>query len=200
MYRYNDELFFTWNKSEQRLQDILHVMNQKWLTLQMTLRMRSSIHYLDVILSHTNGQFKAQVALHSETEHYSLPYVFGHSLESYVKLFRAALLRIARCYTDVNLFASALGVIQLSFQYNGFDDQFIVDQIQTFLNSFQVPDLKVYCGKQFYNQTRYDRLHCNVTKHYRKIRREKIRLKRCRKTLKHQCQSSLMKFLSKTPC
>ncbi|CAF4654832.1 unnamed protein product, partial [Rotaria socialis] len=105
--RYNDELFFTWNKSEQRLQDILHVANQQWLTLQMRLCLSSSIHYLDIILSHTSGQFKAQVALHSETEHYSLPYVFGHSVQSYVKLFQAALLRIARCYTDINQFAEA---------------------------------------------------------------------------------------------
>ncbi|CAF3184474.1 unnamed protein product [Rotaria socialis] len=198
--RYNDELFFTWNKSEQRLQDILHVANQQWLTLQMRLCLSSSIHYLDIILSHTSGQFKAQVALHSETEHYSLPYVFGHSVQSYVKLFQAALLRIARCYTDINQFAEALGIIQLSFRYNGFDDQFIGDQIQIFLNNFKVPDLKVHCGKHFYKQPRYDRLHYNVTKHYQKKRREKIKLRRYRKTLKHQCQSSFMKFVSTASC
>ncbi|CAF2979386.1 unnamed protein product [Rotaria socialis] len=166
----------------------------------MRLCLSSSIHYLDIILSHTSGQFKAQVALHSETEHYSLPYVFGHSVQSYVKLFQAALLRIARCYTDINQFAEALGIIQLSFRYNGFDDQFIGDQIQIFLNNFKVPDLKVHCGKHFYKQPRYDRLHYNVTKHYQKKRREKIKLRRYRKTLKHQCQSSFMKFVSTASC
>lgn len=175
--RYNDELFFTWNQPEKALNDILCSMNPQEFTLLMRLRISNEINYLDVNLSHTNGHLKTKIAHHLDTEPYALPYVYGYFRISYRNLLQANLRRAVRCCTTVSDFTTEVQQIQYSFLYNNFNEKFISDEIQSFLDKFYVSDLKVHCGEQRHNQELYEHLRYNVTRDYNRERRRKIQLK-----------------------
>ncbi|CAF2935437.1 unnamed protein product [Rotaria sp. Silwood2] len=172
-----DEIFFTWNESEDRLRDILHTIHRQQPNIQISLSISQNINYLDINISHDhNGDLKTQVNHNRNTEPYSLPYVVGHPRNSYHTLFRATLLRATRCYAQVFDFVNELQDIQLSFQYNRFSNDFISDQIQLFLEEFGVPQMNVYCGEIFSNQSLYDHLRYNVFNYHQ--RRKQWKLKR----------------------
>ncbi len=67
-----------------------------------------------------SGNLKIQVAHSLDIEPYSLPFVFGHQRNKYKTLFRAALIRAARCYTTVFDFPNEFQHLQLSFRHNRF--------------------------------------------------------------------------------
>ncbi|CAF4873205.1 unnamed protein product, partial [Rotaria sp. Silwood2] len=165
------------NESEDRLRDILHTIHRQQPNIQISLSISQNINYLDINISHDhNGDLKTQVNHNRNTEPYSLPYVVGHPRNSYHTLFRATLLRATRCYAQVFDFVNELQDIQLSFQYNRFSNDFISDQIQLFLEEFGVPQMNVYCGEIFSNQSLYDHLRYNVFNYHQ--RRKQWKLKR----------------------
>ncbi|CAF4059560.1 unnamed protein product, partial [Rotaria sp. Silwood2] len=148
-----DEIFFTWNESQERLHDLLHTMNRYQPEIQITLVANDHINYLDLHIQQHKGDLKIQVAHDLNIEPYSLPYVFGHPRNRYQTLLRAALLRATRCCTNVVDFANELQHIQLSFQYNRFTNDFIIDKIQLYFEEFSTPTLKIHCGEQYYDQS-----------------------------------------------
>ncbi|CAF2890491.1 unnamed protein product [Rotaria sp. Silwood2] len=184
-----DELFFTWNESEQSLHDILHTMNRQNPQIQIILSMSNNINYLDVNISHMDGDLKTQVVHQLNIDSYSLPYVFGHPRKKIHTLFRAALLRATRCYAKVSDFATELQRIQSSFQYNRFSHDFIMYKIISFFEEFDVFQMKVHYGEKFYDQRLYDHLRRKVFKYQRQQKAEKI--KRRRQILKHRYRHSL---------
>ncbi|CAF2907439.1 unnamed protein product [Rotaria sp. Silwood2] len=183
-----DEIFLTWNDSEQRLHDILQTLNRQVLNIPITIFISNDVNYLDLNICHLDGNLKIQVVHQLNTEPYALPYVVGHSRHKYHSLIRVALLRATRCYTYVFDFVNELEDIQLSFQYNRFSNDFIIDQIQLFLEEFGVSQMNVHGGEKFYDQSLYDHLRQHVIKYHQ--REKRLKLKRCRKIVQHQCKHS----------
>ncbi|CAF3857895.1 unnamed protein product [Rotaria sp. Silwood1] len=163
-----DEIFFTWNDSEQRLHDVLHTINRQLLNMPITMSISNDINCLDVNICHLDGNLKIKVVHQLNTEPYSLPYVVGHPRHKYHSLLRAALLRATRCYANVFDFVNELVDIQLSFQYNRFSNDFIIDQIQLFLKEFGESQMNVHGGEKFYDQSLYDHLRHHVFKYHQR--------------------------------
>jgi hypothetical protein len=145
-----------------------------------------TIDYLDVNIGHIDGDLNIQVAHDVDTEPYSLPYVFGHRRHQYSTLPRAALIRAVRCCADVARFANELEHLRLSFEYNGFQEDFFTDELQLFLEEFDSVALDtLQHGEAYYDQSRYDYLRQNVSNYNQQQR--KARLKRCqRKTISYR--------------
>jgi hypothetical protein len=176
-HRCFDELFLTWNESEDKLYKILQTMNRQYPDIQMAITMSNNINYLDVNIHHIDGHLKFQVAHELDTEPYSLPYVFGHHRHRYSTLARAALIRAVRCCANVSDFANELQDIQFAFQSNGFKKDFFINKFQLFLKEFDGTKLnKLLNGETYYDQSLYDYLrqvtfNCNQGEKIIKIKR-----------------------------
>jgi hypothetical protein len=189
-YRCFDEIFLTWNESEDSLYDILNTMNRQYPDMKIAITISDNINYLDVNLSHTDGDLKIHVANNLNIEPYALPYVFGHHPQhQYDTLLRAALIRATQCCADVFDFANELEDLELSFQYNRFKKDYFLDKFQLFLEEFAATDLKLYNGETYYNQSLYDYLRQNISNYNHK--QKKAKLKRCqRQTIQYRWQRS----------
>jgi hypothetical protein len=158
-----DELFFTWNESKETLRDRLDTIHAQDPHIQITITIDQTINYLDVNIGHLDGDLKIQAAHNLGIEPYALPFVFGHPRHQYSSLPRAALMRAVRCCADVSRFANELEDLRLSFEYNGFEEDFFTDKLQLFLEEFDTVGLKaLHCGEAYYDQSLYDRLRENV--------------------------------------
>ena len=158
-----DEIFFTWNESKETLRDRLDTIHDQDPHIQMTITIDQTVHYLDVNIGHLDGDLKIQVAHDLDIEPYALPYVFGHPRHQYSSLPRAALMRAVRCCADVSRFANELEDLRLSFEYNGFEEDFFNDKLQLFLEEFDAGELgALHYGETQYDQSLYDYLRENV--------------------------------------
>jgi hypothetical protein len=152
----------TWNESEETLRDKLNQIHTQYPHLHFTISIGKTIHYLDAELSQTDGTLRTNVAKNVDTEPYSLPFVFGHRRNKFLTLLRASLIRAASCCANVLDFASEWEDLQLSFQYNRYSNDFIIYQIQSFLEEFQVHDHQIHLGESYYNQELYETLRRNI--------------------------------------
>ena len=175
-----DELFFTWNESKESLQDRLNTIHAQDPHIRMASTIDETINYLDVNIGHLDGDLNIQVAHDLDIEPYALPYVFGHPRHQYSSLPRAALMRAVRCCTDVSRFANELEDLRLSFEYNGFKEDFFRDKLQLFLEEFDSVELNaLQHGEAYYDQSLYDNLRQNVSNYNQ--RQKKTMLKRLRR-------------------
>jgi hypothetical protein len=175
-HRYFYKIFLTWNESIDRLYDILTTMNRQYPDMKIAITINDNINYLDVNISHIDGNLKIQVAHDLNTESYSLPYVFGHPQHQYETLSRAALIRAVRCCTNVFDFVNELEDIQLSFQHNRFKEDFFIDKFLSFLEEFDSIKLKnLFCGEAYYDQSLYDYLREVTFNHNQCLKRAKIK-------------------------
>lgn len=171
-----NEIFLTWNEPKGRLYDILNTIHQQDPHIRMAITMDDTVNYLDVNIGHLDGDLKTQVAHDVDIEPYSLPYVFGHPRHQYSTLPRAALMRAVRCCADVSRFANELEDLRLSFEYNGFEEDFFTDKLQLFLEEFDSGELDaLQYGEAYYDQSRYDYLRQNVFNYTQWQRKAKLK-------------------------
>ena len=154
----------------------MNTINTQYPHIRMTVTIDTNINYLDVNISHMDGDLKTQVVHNLNIEPYALPYVFGHRQYQYTTLLRAALIRAARCYVNVFDFANELEDLQLSIQYNKFPKDFFINEFQLFLNEFNSIELKnLPYGETYYDQSLYDSLREIVVNHNQSVKKSKIK-------------------------
>ncbi|CAF2796130.1 unnamed protein product [Rotaria sp. Silwood2] len=144
-----DEIFFTWNESEERLSNILNTMNRHYPTIRRVITINKDINYLDVNITHISGNLTLQVAHNINIEPYSLPFGFGRQRYKYKTLFRIALIPAIRCYTNVSDFTNKLQHLQLSFRHDRFVNDFIISKFLSFLEEFNADEMKLHNGKAY---------------------------------------------------
>lgn len=178
MHRYFDKIFFTWNKSEEELHNLLHSMNRQLPNMKITLVTNQNMNYLDVNIQQHHGELAFKIVHDLNTEPYSLPYVFGYPCDKYATLLRAILLRATICYVNVDDFVNELQYMELSFQNNRFSNDFIQENIQSFLNEFDASTFKIHCGKEYCHQSLYNQLRENIFKYNRRCEMKQIKRNR----------------------
>ena len=181
-------MFLTWNESKEKLEHLLHITNQQCTYLQVEWIISNQLHFLDILIStdHDDVILRTKVAHQLSIDPYSLPYIFGHARNNYRTLLRAALLRAVRCYINVFDFANELNDLQLSFQNNHFSNDFISYKILSFLEEFNVSQLKIYHGEEYYDQRLYERLRRKVIQYQR--RQSTLKKQRYRQTIRRRAR------------
>ena len=176
------------------------MLNSQYPEMKMSMTVNNNVNYLDVNISHINGDLKTQVAHDLNTDPYALPYVFGHTRHQYQTLPRATFFRAIRCYANVSDFASELEYMEFSFQYNRFPKNFLMHKFQLFLQEFNSTQLQnlFYC-EPFYTQSLYDYLRqkvFNYNQDHKKVKLKRFQRQtprdRWKRFLNNDRQSSVM--------
>ena len=150
-----DQIFFTWNQSEEKLQQLLAMIKGMDASIQWTSRIQThNMPYLDVQLSHHNGLLHTQVYHDWRYEPYVLPYMYGGSSISTINILRTALIRAVLCCFQWEDFEEEQQYIETAFLFNQFSLTFIRKHIDEFFLLFGVMDLSIHRDQSTYNELR----------------------------------------------
>jgi len=147
--------------------------------IQIQSLIGTEIDYLDASIRCFCGgendndiELETQVNHESKAEPYALPYIYDRPSDMYSKLIRAALIRAARCCSDIYEFQQERQYIELSFTINHFPTSFIHEHMTVFFLEF---DMMEEFDHNMYDQETYEQLRENVIKYEQKCIQRKMK-------------------------
>ena len=176
IHRHFDEIFLTWNGSREELDSFIHRMNTKNSSIQVQSTIGTQIDYLEAHIrffcddNDHDMELETQVNHESKVEPYALPYVHDHPPDRYSTLIRAAMIRAARCCSDIYEFQQEWQYIELSFTINNFPIAFINEHVTVFFLEFNVEEF----DHTMYDQETYAEIRENVIKYEQKCLQRKM--------------------------
>lgn len=153
--RYKDEIFFTWNQSnDKELERFLQAIKEQYPQVQFEETIESSTQYLNAYVENRHGKLYSRVNHNSTMERYALPYVMGHSKLAYSDWLRSALIR-AVCYCSlVEDFHRERIYLELTCLVNGYSLLFVETHVQHFFNYFHASNQRYSMDQSMYNKFR----------------------------------------------
>jgi hypothetical protein len=135
--RHLDEGFLTWNGSETQLRSLFDMStNVHHHAMRINATIESTVHFVDACLSHDHGELTTTVYHHPNTHNNTLPDVPHVPMCPNSHLLRAALIRAARCCSNLREYNDEQSRIQLSYHVEGFAHAFVEEFLQRFLVEF----------------------------------------------------------------
>ena len=159
--RHLDEGFLTWNGSEHQLRALIEMpanVRQHHPSIRSNTTIGSTVHFLDAYLSHENGVLSTKVYRYPNIHDNSLPEIPHVPMCPNSHLFRAALIRAARCCSNVNDFNDEQSRIKLSYHFQGISNAFVEQCLGQFLNQFGSPSIVLPISDPIAYQSLRDRI------------------------------------------
>ena len=117
--RYIDDVFMTWNKSEQLLRKVLDNVNQWHRNIKLEYKIDQSLPFLDVLISNKNGILSTSVYHKPAAEPCVVPFASDHPRHIFRNIVHAALKRALRYSSTFEAFNIERRYIRLMLLYNG---------------------------------------------------------------------------------
>ncbi|CAF2764109.1 unnamed protein product [Rotaria sp. Silwood2] len=174
-----NEVFLTWNGSENEFRSLLHTtVNGKRSPIKITTSMGHRVNYIDVHISQINGNLQTGVNHDTDTEPRCLPYVSDHPRRMHSTLFRAALIRAVLCCSNIIDFNNERRDIEVTFNTNGYTWDYINEHVNEFFREFNVRELKYQMHEHKYEKLRrlvfkYDLQQMDMKMKQRKLQQDK---------------------------
>jgi hypothetical protein len=118
-HRYIDDIFITWNKSEQQLIKLLKEANGWHPNIKLDYKISKSLPFLDVLLTNNNGILETSVYHKSAAEPYVIPFISDHPRHRFVNIVKTSLTRAIRYPSTFKAFNYERRHIKLTLLYNG---------------------------------------------------------------------------------
>lgn len=118
-YRYIDDVFMTWNKSEEELIDFLNGENQRHPNIKLDYKISKSLPFLDILLTNNNGILETSVYHKPVAEPYVVPFISDHPRHVFVNIIHNHLRHILRYSSTFQAFNCERRYIKLMLLYNG---------------------------------------------------------------------------------
>ena len=148
--RHRDQLFFTWNGSNQTLRTHLQSITTKHPNVHVQTSSGTSVQFMDVYIENRNGELFTRVHQELTKQRYTLPYVSGHPKWNYANWFRAALIRAVCCCSSIDDFQQERIRLELTFLASGYSLVFVETHVQHFFSYFHAETMRFSS-----DQTRY---------------------------------------------
>ncbi|CAF1164425.1 unnamed protein product, partial [Adineta ricciae] len=134
--RYIDDIFITWNKSEQQLRKLLDEANQWHPNIKLEYKISRSLPFLDVLLTNHNGILLTSVYHKPAAEPYVVPFSSDHPRHTFVNIIQTSLKRAVQYSSTFEAFNDERRRIKLMLLYNGYPSSFIDQQFHKFFNEY----------------------------------------------------------------
>ncbi|CAF2034186.1 unnamed protein product, partial [Rotaria magnacalcarata] len=153
--RYKDQIFFTWNNSnEKELCRFLQTLQDKDSPIQFQQRIASTVRFLNVHIDNLKGELSTRIYHQSMMGKYSLPYVVGHSKQAHSDRFQSALIRAVCCSSSLDDFHLELVTLELTCLTNGYSLQFVETQVEHFFGYFHAHEMRYSKDPTMYDRFR----------------------------------------------
>ncbi|CAF3991457.1 unnamed protein product, partial [Rotaria magnacalcarata] len=130
--RYIDDIFMTWNKSENELRNLLDTANSWHPNIKLEYKVSKSLPFLDVLLTNSNGILLTSVYHKPAAEPYVVPFSSDHPRHVFNNVVQTSLARAVRYCSTLEAFNHEQRYIQLALLYNGYPSTFIDREFQKF--------------------------------------------------------------------
>ncbi|CAF4204798.1 unnamed protein product, partial [Adineta steineri] len=126
--RYIDDIFMTWNKSEQDLKDLLDQANQWHPNIKLDYKISHSLPFLDVLLTNDYGTLTTSVYHKPAAEPCVVPFISDHPRHVFTNVIKTSLARAVRYSSTFKAFHYERLYIKLMLLYNGYPSTFIENE------------------------------------------------------------------------
>ncbi|CAF4172536.1 unnamed protein product [Rotaria sordida] len=123
--RYIDDIFMTWNKSENELKVLLDEANTWHPNIKLDYKIGKSLPFLDVLLTNNNGILSTSVYHKPATEPYVTPFISDHPRHVFTNIIKTSLTRAIRYSSTFEVFNNERRYIKLMLLYNGYTSTYI---------------------------------------------------------------------------
>ncbi|CAF4270332.1 unnamed protein product [Rotaria magnacalcarata] len=123
--RYIDDIFMTWNKSENELRKLLDAANSWHPNIKLEYKISKSLPFLDVLLTNSNGILLTSVYHKPAAEPYVVPFISDHPRHVFINVIQTSLARAVRYCSTLEAFNHEQRYIQLTLLYNGYPSTFM---------------------------------------------------------------------------
>ncbi|CAF4085834.1 unnamed protein product, partial [Adineta steineri] len=151
--RYIDDIFMTWNKSEQELKDLLQQANQWHQNIKLDYKISHSLPFLDVLLTNDYGILTTSVYHKPAAQPCVVPFTSDHPRHVFTNTIKTSLARAVRYSSTFKSFHYERRYIKLMLLYNGYPSTFIENEFNKcfFENQSTSPFLPfIYDENQFF--------------------------------------------------
>ncbi|CAF1676355.1 unnamed protein product, partial [Adineta ricciae] len=134
--RYIDDVFFTWNGSEQDLKKILDVANKFHSNIKLEYQISKTLPFLDILLQNNNGMLISSVYHKPSAEPTILSFLSDHPRHIFGNCIQTALMRAIRYSTTLEIFNRERRNIRLMLLYNSYPSKYIDKHFERFFRKY----------------------------------------------------------------
>ncbi|CAF5041203.1 unnamed protein product, partial [Rotaria magnacalcarata] len=134
--RYIDDIFMTWNRSEEELRKFLDDANTWHPNIKLDYKIGYSLPFLDVQLTNNNGILSTSVYHKPAAEPYVTPFISDHPRHVFSNIIKTFIDRAVRYSSTFEAFNYERLHIKLMLLYNGYPSTFIENEFQKYLSSY----------------------------------------------------------------
>ena len=143
--RFRSDLFLKWNRSEEQLHFLLDkpmIMDKQHQSVQLKSTIGTRFNFLDVEISHHDGQLHTRIYCDLVIDQYELPNNFGDDVDNLPSYLLQAILAYAvRCCSTEQSFHYERRYMKLIYLLYGFSIDFSDNCIQQFYKQFQASEV-----------------------------------------------------------
>ncbi|CAF1440935.1 unnamed protein product [Adineta steineri] len=137
--RYIDDVFITWNTSEEKLRNFLDDANTWHLNIKLDYQIGKSLPFLNVLVTNNNGILTTSVYHKPAAEPYVVPYTSDHPRHVFGNIVQTALSQAIRYSSTFEAFHKERRYIKLKLLYNGYPSSIIEKEFQKFSLQYMSP-------------------------------------------------------------
>ncbi|CAF3564401.1 unnamed protein product [Rotaria socialis] len=134
--RYIDDVFMTWNKSENELKKVLDNANTWHPNIKLEYKIGKSLPFLDILLTNINGTLSTSVYHKPAAEPYVVPFISDHPRHVFENIVQTSLRRAIKYSSTFQLFNDERRYIKSTFLYNGYPSSFIDKIFRKFFSGY----------------------------------------------------------------
>ena len=152
--RHQQDIFLTWNGTEDELRKLLQLIQTRDPNVQFDLSIGSSVHYLNAYVENRSGQLFSRVDHSQDHQQYTLPYMNHHSIEEHSDWLRFALLRAACYSTSIVDFTRERLYLEMTYLTNGYSLFYVEQRVTHFFEYFDPINIRYNTDQKVYERFR----------------------------------------------
>ncbi|CAF1683791.1 unnamed protein product, partial [Rotaria magnacalcarata] len=137
--RYIDDIFMTWNRSEEELIKLLDDLNTWHPNIKLDYKIGNSLPFLDVQLTNKNGILSTSVYHKPSAEPYVTPFISDHPRHVFSNIIKTSIERAIRYSSTFEAFNYERRYIKLMLLYNelfSYPSTFIENELHKYFSEY----------------------------------------------------------------
>ncbi|CAF2043506.1 unnamed protein product, partial [Rotaria magnacalcarata] len=134
--RYIDDIFMTWNRSEEELRKLLDDVNTWHPNIKLDYKIGKSLPFLDVQLTNNNGILSTCVYHKPSAEPFVTPFASDHPRHVFSNIIKNLTERATRYSPTFEAFNCERRYIKLMLLYNGYPSTFIENEFHKYFSEY----------------------------------------------------------------
>ncbi|CAF3585863.1 unnamed protein product [Rotaria socialis] len=134
--RYIDDIFMTWNRSEEELRKLLDDVNTWHPNIKLDYKIGYSLPFLDVQLTNNNGILSTCVYHKPAAEPYVTPFTSDHPRHVFSNIIKTSIERAIRYSSTFEAFNYERRYIKLMLLHNEYPSTFIENEFHKYFSEY----------------------------------------------------------------